>query len=139
MTPSIEFSVYLTSTEGLVYLMACIGGICSSIVSIAILLGDTSMWRSSIPNSSRLPPSLPTRRVSTYINLNSVNYTGGQAFPPISSYAQVVLQTDLESPNRPMSEVTRSYSSHEGVVYPDDRHILATAIVRTILLTYFSH
>jgi len=109
--------------ENFIYLVACLGGICSSIVSIVILLGDAGMFKAG---SSGSFPSLPTRRASTYINLGSINYTNSKPFPPITSFAQVVLQADLQSSQKSMSEDHRSYYSSEGVVYPNDRHILAT-------------
>ncbi|KAG7097814.1 hypothetical protein E1B28_005133 [Marasmius oreades] len=132
-TDDVEIEAYVPrpsrkKAENLVYLSACIGGILSSTVSVILLLsgiGGTAQQSMSA--------SLPTRRASTYLGLDKVDFTGSPTFPPISSFAHVVLQADLQSPQRAMSEDDRSYYSPEGVIYPDDRHILATPNVSTVV------
>jgi len=49
------------------------------------------------------------------------------------SFAQVVLQADVLGPKRALSEDERGYYSVEGSIYPDDRHILVSPSVSTIV------
>jgi hypothetical protein len=73
---------------------------------------------------------LTLKRPSTYMNLDKVSFNSSLGtFPPIHSFAQVLLQLDNSDPSRALRETSRRYQSPVGDIYPNDRFFLVSSSV----------
>ncbi|KAI0945778.1 hypothetical protein AcW1_001920 [Taiwanofungus camphoratus] len=121
---------YLLSNNSLVF-WACIGALCTSILSFSVFIRGT-FWTPA--RSSVHPPyDQPLRRPSMYINLDKILKDVNDTFPPITNFPPVVLQISTSDPRRKMTEDHRQWRSAQGTIYPDDRHILVSAETSTVV------
>ncbi|KAK7438886.1 hypothetical protein VKT23_017812 [Stygiomarasmius scandens] len=113
-------------------LWTCIVVATSSILSSFLLLSNERTHTTSLTQGGLL------RRPNPYINLDRLYKVDPPAarepFPSIYSFAHVVLQFSPSDPHRRfMPEDDRSYSSREGYIYTDDRHVLVTPKISTVI------
>ncbi|KZT07895.1 uncharacterized protein LAESUDRAFT_724363 [Laetiporus sulphureus 93-53] len=110
---------------------ACIGAICSSILSIIVFAGGLFLPTSAPPQPPYYGKAL--RRPNPYVNLDKVLRNGNYTFPPIMNFPPMVLQINTSDPQRKMREDDRQWRSSYGTVYPDDRHIVISSETSTIV------
>ncbi|TFK40270.1 hypothetical protein BDQ12DRAFT_734275 [Crucibulum laeve] len=110
-------------------LWACILAICSSIMSVAVLLKEP------YSNRSQASSNAPLRRPNQYVNLDRVFKNGSHTtpFPPIMHFPSVVLQIQTKDSKRRIHEEERGWRSVLGTVYPDDRHIIVSPETSTVV------
>ena len=101
-------------------LWACVGAICSSIISVT-LFATATVFR---PHSQTSAPT-PLRRPSTYVHLYHTLNTSVSTFHPILNIPKITMQMRTRDPKRRMTEDGR-YERLGGfqTYYPDDRHVL---------------
>ena len=106
------------------FFLCCIGTLISTALSIFLLSSNTRV------SSGHLSTSTNLHRPSTYVNLDRIvrNSTDAQ-FPPIHSFAHVVLQFDAADRSRTLREDKRWYPSDVGEIHPDDRHFIVSSEV----------
>lgn len=112
-------------------LWAWISMIGSSALTLILYFSDSSLARSFV-STRNSAPNKTFRRPNPYINLDKIPHNGSQLpFPPLYTYSQLLLQVSLFDSSRTLHEDHRSYRTHEGMVFPDDRHFVVSAEVCT--------
>jgi len=111
---------------------ACIGALCSSAASLAIMLWPVIVQQSTISSSIS---NQVWRRPSTYMNLEKVlsmkKYL--EPTPSIINFPPVLLQIHTLDHTRAMHEDYRQWKTQEGTIYSDDRHFVTKATTATVL------
>ncbi|KAI0649023.1 hypothetical protein C8Q79DRAFT_487874 [Trametes meyenii] len=116
-----------------VVLFCTIGVACTTVVSLLLFLGAPY----HLPLQFA-PPTVYAQspfRPNPYVNLDKVPFSSGtmREFPPIVNFPQVVLQFDSLDVSREMREDERGKDTIFGAVYPDDRHVLVSKQVSTVV------
>lgn len=113
--------------------LALLGTVLSSALSIGLLL-DTWFTRDTTVLVNH--PYKTLRRPSTYMNLGGALAKAKPiALPPIIRFPEIILQFDNTDALRVLREDTsRSYTSPDGSIFPDDQHFLITTKGSTCFL-----
>ena len=109
---------YLTDTRDRFMLIATIGVVCTTLLSATILILAPN---SSSPNKSIAPHSQP----NPYIHLDKLLANATLDFRAIVNFPQVTFQYHNADVQRHMREDGRDYVTSFGMIYPDDRRIVA--------------
>ncbi|KAI9066256.1 hypothetical protein FKP32DRAFT_1589764 [Trametes sanguinea] len=104
---------------------------CSTVLSL--LLALTAFFGGRGVSLSPVATSVGPLRPNPYWYLDKILANSTRTFPPVVNFPQVVLQLDAGDPSRRVREDERQKSTHFGVVYPDDRHILMTESTSTLV------
>ncbi|KAI0775093.1 hypothetical protein BD413DRAFT_472031 [Trametes elegans] len=111
---------------------SAIGVACSTALSI-ILAFIMSFKSSELHASPGLQTAGVPLRPNPYMYLDKLLVNTTETFPPITNFPQVMFQIDAADPSRLMREDERGRATYFGAVYPEDRHVLITAEVSTVV------
>jgi hypothetical protein len=111
--------------------------VCTSVVTLITSILSIYLFAAAFLDGSLPPPTqaaslrgLSLKRPSTYMNLDKVPFNSSLGiFPPIHSFAQVLLQLENSDPSRAAREASRRYQSPVGEIYPNDRFFLISSSV----------
>ncbi|KXN85056.1 hypothetical protein AN958_11729 [Leucoagaricus sp. SymC.cos] len=103
--------------------------LCSTGLSIFLYVKTSAIIDFTEIRTSPIPATF--RRPNPYINLDRITHVSD--FPPITNFPEVVLQMLLNDSRRPMKEDHRMQRTKVGTIYPDDRHIVVTREISTVL------
>ncbi|THU92334.1 hypothetical protein K435DRAFT_820512 [Dendrothele bispora CBS 962.96] len=113
---------------------------CMTVTAISLILSTFVLSSNSTSSMRPFNKQDVIHRPNPYANLDRLYKANPsllldrKPFPSIYSYAHVVLQIPSSDPRRVyLPEDERSYSSREGYIYTDDRHVLITPEISTII------
>lgn len=121
-------SFNLLSFTSFLALLCTATAFCSAILAVILYtrsapLAPPTIKHGNTPNGFRRP--------SQYINLDRIKHV--HSFPPITNFPDIVLQVDLIDTKRVMREDHRTLHTDTGTIYTDDRHVLITREVSTVI------
>ncbi|TFK55498.1 hypothetical protein OE88DRAFT_1651847 [Heliocybe sulcata] len=109
--------------------LSCIAALCSSFLTI-IVLAESYL---TFPAKRDAGAAHNLRHPSTYMNLDRVLGNVSYSFPDITNFPALVFQIRTSDSLRLIAEDVKGWRTPLGSVYPDNRRIVASKEVSTIL------